>query len=374
MEKIPFRDFHLLNLMDQYGTDRRPMDVVISQYYRAHRSLGSKDRYEISEAAYALVRWKSLLDTLCPKGTWLDKFNYFQSNAWKKELPSLPPHIQVSCPEELFIKLTEAYGPEKAHQLCLIFNTPAPTCVRVNTAKISRDELLAQWQPHHDVSATKHSPYGIIFHKKVHFFSMRDFIEGYFEIQDEASQLIAELVQAKPGNHVLDYCAGAGGKALAIGPKLNNRGQLYLHDIRAHALSEARQRLKRAGIQNIQMLEEGRPALEKLKKKMDWVLVDAPCTGTGTLRRNPDMKWRYDDALLQRLAGQQRTIFEKALSYLKPDGRIVYATCSILPEENEKQIDHFMRVYDLELEEAPFQSIPTYGSMDGFFGAVLRRK
>jgi 16S rRNA C967 or C1407 C5-methylase (RsmB/RsmF family) len=113
--------------------------------------------------------------------------------------------------------------------------------------------------------------------------------------------------------------------------------------------------------------------LNRLKKKMDWVLVDAPCSGTGTLRRNPDMKWKLQPEDVERLVGQQRVIFEKALSYLAPEGRIVYATCSILPEENRQQVEHFMRVYGLMLEDEPFYSLPERGGMDGFFGAVLKR-
>ncbi len=374
MEKIPFRDFHLLNLLNSYAAENRPLDVAICNYFRSHKALGSKDRYAISEAAYALVRWQSLLDALYPGQGWIEKWEHYQSGAWKKQLDRLPPHIQVSCPEELFRRLTEQFGVEHARSLCMIFNTPAPTCVRVNISKIEREALFKMWKDKYSVSLTRHSPYGIIFHQKVHFFSMPEFRAGLFEIQDEASQLVAALVNASPGQHVMDYCAGAGGKALAIAPKMDGKGQIYLHDIRAHALNDARQRLKRAGVQNVQLLEEGRTALEKLKKKMDWVLVDAPCTGTGTLRRNPDMKWRYSDELLQRITGQQRAIFEKALSFLKPEGKIVYATCSVLIEENRDQIERFCELYSLEVVGDPMQTIPAAGGMDGFFGAVLQRK
>lgn len=376
MEKLPFRDFHLLKLLDEYSSKSAPLDGAIYQYFRSHKALGSKDRYEISETAYALVRWQGLLDALNQGSeiSWKERLRIYQSNAWRNPPASLPPHIRVSFPQTLFEHLCGTFGEEEAVKLCLICNAPAPTCIRVNALKTSRDELLDRWKGVYDVSSALHSPWGIIFNKKIHFFSMPEFKEGLFEIQDEASQLIAGLVSAKPGDQVLDYCAGAGGKALAIAPLMQNKGQLYLHDIRGYALTEAKQRLRRAGIQNAQELLEGHHALSSLKKKMDWVLVDAPCTGTGTLRRNPDMKWKYSNDLLQRLLGQQRVIFEKALSFLKPDGRIVYATCSLLKEENEMQAKHFLTTYNLEPVGEYLRTTPQEGKMDGFFGVVFRRK
>jgi 16S rRNA C967 or C1407 C5-methylase (RsmB/RsmF family) len=154
---------------------------------------------------------------------------------------------------------------------------------------------------------------------------------------------------------------------------MEHKGQIYLHDIRPFALQEAKKRLKRAGIQNSQILLPESPHLSKLKKKMDWVLVDAPCTGTGTLRRNPDMKWKFDETILPRLVGQQRAIFEKALSFLHPEGRIVYGTCSLLEAENQLQLEHFLKTYSLVVEGEVFQTFPAKGEMDGFFGVVLKR-
>ena len=185
--------------------------------------------------------------------------------------------------------------------------------------------------------------------------------------------MLAQLIQVKPGQQVLDYCAGSGGKTLAFAPMMQGKGQIYVHDIRPFALQEARKRLKRAGVQNHQILLPTSPHLAKLKKKMNWVLVDTPCSGTGTLRRNPDMKWKFDEEMLARLVGQQRMIFEKALSFLHPNGRIVYATCSLLKEENQAQVNHFLTTYSLAVEDDLFQTLPTLGGMDGFFGVVLKR-
>ena len=214
----------------------------------------------------------------------------------------------------------------------------------------------------------------IIFNKKINFFGTEEFKQGLFEIQDEGSQNVAALVKAKPGQHFIDYCAGAGGKALAIAPSMDNKGQIYLHDIRNYPLQQAKKRLKRAGIQNAQIIEAGSAKLRKLKRSADWVFVDTPCSGSGTWRRNPTMKWDYKEGMIETLVGQQRTIFEKALSFMKPEGHIVYATCSIFPEENQQQIEHFTSLYDLEVVGKPFQSLPTPNGMDGFFGAILKKR
>ncbi|HEY4832902.1 MAG TPA: RsmB/NOP family class I SAM-dependent RNA methyltransferase, partial [Waddliaceae bacterium] len=249
-----------------------------------------------------------------------------------------------------------------------------PTTVRVNTLKITRDEMLVKWQKEYDVSPCKLAPHGIIFHKKIALFALPEFKEGLFEVQDEGSQLAAELVRVEKGQQVMDYCAGSGGKALAFAPRMQHSGQIYLHDIRASILQECRRRLRRAGIQNAQIAINEDAKLKKLKKRMHWVLVDIPCSGTGTMRRNVDSKWKFTSDVLNRLLGQQRLIFEKALSYLCPGGRIVYVTCSILSSENQEQVHYFMKTYNLEMEGLPFQSLPSEEGMDGFFGVTLISK
>lgn len=374
--QIPFREHHLLTLLEGYSGQNHPIDLYISEYFRSHSALGSKDRAYIADTAYALIRWQLLLDYLSKEATWKSRFTVFQKvniEELQKE-EGIPLNVRLSFPQSLFDHFINSHGLETARELCWISNAPAPTTVRVNTLKISRDDLLKRWETIYEVSPTQVSPDGIVFLKKINFFQLPEFKQGLFEVQDEGSQLLAHLVQVSPGEQVLDYCAGSGGKTLAFASQMEGKGQIYLHDIRSFALQEARKRLKRAGIQNYQLLEHDSNYLSKLKKKMDWILVDAPCSGTGTLRRNPDMKWKFNDEMLTRLKGQQRLIFEKSLSFLKADGRIVYATCSLLREENQEQIEHFLSTYSLAIEGSPFQTFPTFGGMDGFFGVVLKRR
>lgn len=377
MTKRPFREYHILEILDTYEVQPLPLDLFLRNYFRAHTALGSKDRGEIAETVYALTRWRGLLDFLVsPVKTWDARLSCYRS--WDldalQQREDIPMHVRLSFPKVLFELIEQSHGYDKACELCRISNTVAPTAVRINTMKTTRAAMLEKWQNVYPVAACPVSENGIVFKKRINFFAMPEFKEGLFEIQDEGSQLLASLVQAESGQLVMDYCAGAGGKTLAFAPRMQNKGQIYLHDVRKHALQDARKRLRRAGIQNAQVVQAEDDKLKKLKKKMDWVLVDAPCSGTGTMRRNPDMKWRFDVETLERLVGQQRMIFERALSFLKPDGKIVYATCSLLKEENELQLAHFMKTYDLELAADVFQSLPYVGGMDGFYGVVLKRK
>lgn len=373
-----FRDHHLLQLLQRYDEHPQPLDLLIRYYFREHKALGSKDRRAVAETAYAMVRWRGLLDYHCGKPhTWEQRLATYRSvdlGALRNK-EALPLHIRCSCPKVLFDKLVAQYGEEKAIMLSLVNNTQAPTTIRVNASKVTdREKLLREWKDRYPVSPCAHSPWGIRFHKRTNFAEMAEFRAGLFEVQDEASQLIATLVAAQPKQHVLDYCAGAGGKTLAFAPKMEGTGQIFLYDIRRSALQQARKRLRRAGIQNAQFLDDSAIKGRKLKKRMDWVLVDVPCSGTGTLRRNPDLKWRFDPEMLQRLVEEQRQIFSEALQFCKPTGKIVYSTCSVLHEENEAQAAYFAEKHGLEVVEPLFSTLPTEEGMDGFFGAVLARR
>lgn len=367
---LPFREHHLITLLEDYEQSHKPLDRCMADYFRNHKALGSKDRAYIAETAWDLIRWLGLIDAhLTTPCAWEARLNVLPT--LNRDDPSLPPHTRLSFPKFLYDLLCESWGEAKAQEICRISNTQAPLMVRANLIKTTRDALLKSWLGKYDVSASLTAPNGIRFGKREPVSTIEEFRKGYFEIQDEGSQMIADLVDAAPGDHVLDFCCGSGGKTLAFAPKLKNQGQIYLHDIRPYVLDEAKLRLRRAGVQNAQLVLPQSQQLKKLKKRCDWVLVDVPCTGTGTLRRNPDIKWRMDEETLPRLVGQQRTIFEHALSYLKPEGKIVYATCSLLKAENERQIEHFMKAYSLKLCSDSVQTFPVEGEMDGFFGAVL---
>jgi len=371
---------HLLKILNSFDMQLGPLDGYLASYFRANKACGSKDRACIAETIYGLMRWRALFDFLLkkPKVSWEERVDLFFQKKPEDFLTdtTIPLHIRLSFPKLLFQEIVSSWGEEKASKICLALNGPAPTTLRANTLKIGRDALVERLKTDGLlVSPTTVSPHGIICHKKVNFFALPAFKEGLFEVQDEASQLVALFCPAKPQDLVLDFCSGSGGKTLALACKLAGTGQLFLHDVRERALIEARRRLKRASIQNCQLIHsDEKEKLEKLKKKMDLVLVDSPCSGTGTLRRNPDMKWKYTPEMLDRLAGMQRTIFEQALSFVKPSGRIVYATCSILGRENGDQIDHFLKTYPLEVEGTPFQTLPEKGAMDGFFAVCFRKK
>jgi 16S rRNA (cytosine967-C5)-methyltransferase len=357
---MKFRQYHLSTVLENLESQKIPLDALLSRYFRLHKALGSKDRLFISDTLYHYIRWKSLYQHLKIAPSPLDPSLHLNDT-------TIPAHDRYAMPQPLYDLLVQMYGEEKTKEICLVSNNRAPLTIRVNPLKISRDDLLAKWENKYKVTACPLSPYGIYFHDKINFFVLPEFTDGLFEIQDEASQLASQLVKAKPKQHLLDYCAGAGGKTLAFAHRLENTGQIYLHDNRPYPLQEARKRLNRAGVQNVQFTLSS-----SQKGKMDWVVADVPCTGTGTFRRNPDLKWKFEMSDLENLIREQREIFHEAFSYLQPQGTIVYITCSILSQENEEQIAYFKQTYALEVVET-FQTLPIQNGMDGFFAASLKK-
>ncbi|CDR33041.1 RsmB/NOP family class I SAM-dependent RNA methyltransferase [Criblamydia sequanensis] len=376
MINVPFRKYHLLSFLNALK-ETVPMDVQLRDYLKNNKAIGSKDRAYIADTAYTLMRWKGLLDyILGSENDWEGRLKLLEEKGIDalKFTKDLPDHVKFSFPKFLYEALSRSFETEELFPLLSVLNEKAPICIRANALKIDRDDLFDKWSDEYPIQKTEESPYGIVFEDRVNLFGLEEFKKGFFEVQDEASQLVGLKIEAKPGDCVLDFCSGSGGKTLCFAPFMENKGQIYLHDVRKHALKEAKKRLKRAGIQNAQLIENTETQkLSKLKRKMDWVLVDAPCTGTGTLRRNPDMKWKLTEETLKRLLGLQRTIFEQALSYLKPNGIIAYATCSLLKEENEDQVAHFLKTYPLELIEPPFATIPKRKEKDGLFVALFKK-
>lgn len=351
-----FRKKHILSFFDCYNKAGHPaLDLFLNRYLRAHKAIGSNDRKVITEVIYGLVRHHGLVD--------LKQVESFLAHGEKPE--------QQSFPAPLFALLVNSLGEEKAKEFCKVSDGTAPITLRVNTLKTTREALTDGWKGRYDFSLCPHSSTGIVFHKKINFYILPEFLKGLFEIQDEGSQLLSQLVTVKPKDQILDYCAGAGGKSLAIAASMQNQGQIFLHDIRKNALISAQKRLKRAGIQNYQIIHDEPLKLKRLEGHMDWVFVDVPCSGSGTWRRNPDQKWKFCLKDLDNLIKEQREIFAKALPYLKPKGKIVYATCSIFPQENQMQIDHFLVQHNLVPLHPPLNIFPTQAGSDGFFGAVL---
>lgn len=376
MIKKSFREYHLFTILSEYERQLLPLDRFLREYFHVHKAVGSKDRKILCENIYSIIRWKGLLDYLCCKPisweTRYQKFMQFSPDHFL-ENSEIPLHIRLSFPKELFNLILESLGEEKARAFCRTSNSEAPITIRVNLLKTSRENLLKIWE--NVVPAACGSFHtAVILSKRINFFTLPEFKMGYFEVQDEGSQHLADLVTVNPGQLVFDFCAGSGGKSLAIAPKMQGKGQLFLHDIRKHALLEAKKRLKRAGVQNAQTLLPDSAQKKTLYEKFDWVLVDVPCSGTGTLRRNPDMKWRFASKTLHKVQQDQRTIFEQALKFVKPGGHIVYTTCSVLQSENEEQTHYFTKTFSLKTTSAAFSSLPLHVTdADGFYGQVFAK-
>lgn len=360
-------------------TPTLPLDLFLRRYFQAHKFLDSADRAWISEKTYELYRWRGLLDHLTPQPhSWANRMRtFFLNDRWRSQTQNekLPHHVRCSFPTELFARMEGSLGTKAASKVSNVLNEPPLTFLRVNTLRISRDKvfsfLLAKSVA---VEKTVSSKSGLMLSSKQKLLDLPEYKLGYIEIQDESSQLIGQQVDAKPGEHVLDFCAGSGGKSLCIAPPMLNRGHVYLHDTRDTKLFESRRRMRKAGVTNYTILPPSHPLLPKLRAKMDWVLVDAPCSQSGAIRRNPDMKWAYSDDRLWRWVAQQREIFETALKYVKDDGKIVYATCSILDEENAQQVRFFCEKFGLYLSRPPLHALPQSRGMDGFFCATMERR
>jgi len=366
-----FSTYHLLQALGRFENQYLPLDLFLRHYFKAHHQLGAKDRRTISDAIYGMFRWKLLLDHLIgPTTTWEKRYHIYQQFQPTNYLSvnAIPLHIRLSFPKDFFDLLLHAYGEQRAIYLATVLNTAAPTTIRINPAKTTREEMLESFSKEHKVYPCKMAPYGITFEKRSALYATSAYKQGLFEVQDEASQLVCELIECSGTEQILDYCAGAGGKTLGFAHK--TKGRIYLHDIRPQALLQAKKRLQRAGVENVHFLQ---PLMGQLKEKMDVVLVDVPCSGSGTLRRHPEQKWKFCLENLQKQIKEQRDIFSQALGYLKPGGKIIYATCSIFKEENENQIAYFLQKHPVTMTKAPFCSHPSMGGMDGFFAATLKK-
>ena len=299
----------------------------------------------------------------------------------------------LDIPDWLYDRLQARFGAAETAQLVAALNQPAPLDLRVNPAKIDRETAIAQLQSRQmDARATPFSPFGLRIEGRPNLGRDPLYEQGAIEVQDEGSQLLAQLVAPKRREMVVDFCAGAGGKTLALGALMQSTGRLYAFDVSERRLKAFEPRLRRSGLSNVhpQLLSSEVDArVKRLAGKIDRVLVDAPCTGLGTLRRNPDMKWRQPESAVAEMAAKQSAILASAARLLKPGGRIVYATCSLLEEENRLVVEAFLAAnpafalrpanevlagLGIALDTGAYlELLPHRHGTDGFFAAVLER-
>jgi 16S rRNA (cytosine967-C5)-methyltransferase len=334
-------------------------DQVLSRYFRAHRNLGQAERAFIAEALFAVLRRKRSLEAAAGSAqpealvaaalvrvhghsarALQDLFDQrLLSKLRQSPRGELPAAIGADLPDWLWERLVREQGTDEALRMAQGLLNPAPLDLRVNLARIERSRAQAELAADGlEAAATPYSPAGLRLAGKPAINRHRLFAEGLIEVQDEGSQLLAWLLAPRRGEMIADYCAGAGGKTLAAAMLMRGTGRIYAMDVSAKRLAALAPRAARAGVTNIHtvVLGQDEARARRLAGKLDRVLVDAPCSGFGTLRRNPDLKWRHGPQAVTELAAKQRSILAAAARLLKPGGRLIYATCSILQEENEE--------------------------------------
>jgi 16S rRNA (cytosine967-C5)-methyltransferase len=409
------------------GAPKRPADAVANDFFRMRRYIGSGDRRAVSERVWTILRARRRLGWWlgdAPKSARLLVAASLLLEGWSKsgvqqsfsggqfaaapldrpelgilakiedhtiDHPTMPDAIRLEIPDWLLPRLAARFGSSLPAEMAAL-SQPAALDMRVNLLKGDRDQAKAAlaaegWE----AELTKISPWGLRIDGRRPVTSGPAFQSGLIEIQDEGSQLVAAMVGAAPGMRVVDWCAGAGGKTLALAGVMENRGQIVACDVSAPRLDGAVRRLRRAGVHNVErhLVEAGDKWLKRRAGTFDRVLIDAPCTGTGTWRRNPDARLRLKESDLGELLPKQASILDAAQTLVRKGGRLVYATCSLLEEENEAQVTSFLLrhadfavvplVRAWPLDQPPpnsgdFLSLtPASHGTDGFFTAVLER-
>jgi len=398
-----------------------PADSIVSYFFRKQKALGQRERHALAETAYAVLRQRLLWAHLAQSGhgpqerrlallAWQGLPHVLKNGATPDELTwlartatidrtQLQDKLRHNLPDWLANRLREQLDDEGFWALVETFSASAPLDLRVNTQKAKRETVLeALAAAQIEAAPTPYSTIGIRIPGKPALQKMPLYTEGHVEVQDEGSQLLSLLTAPKRGEMVVDFCAGAGGKTLALGALMRNTGRLYAFDVSAHRLDNLKPRLARSGLSNVyatQIAHENDDRIKRLRGKIDRVLVDAPCSGLGTLRRNPDLKWRQSPKALEELKVKQAAILDSAARLLKPGGRLVYATCSLIPDENEGIADAFTAAHpdfvllnaaealtaagvenaaDLVTPAGHLRLWPHKHSTDGFFAAVWQKK
>ena len=399
---------------------QHPADGVVSDFFRQHRALGSRERHTLAETTYTVLRQRLLYQHLVQSGkgeierrlailAWQGNEGFLRAalneteQQWLVQVSTvdratLPEKLRHNLPEWLAERLQAALGDE-FWPLVEAMNTGAGLDLRVNTFKAKRDDVQAAFKAEGiEALPTPYSPIGLRIAGKPALHKLDVFMRGDVEVQDEGSQLLALMLGAKRGEMVADFCAGAGGKTLALGAEMRNTGRLYAFDTSGHRLASLKPRLARSGLSNVypaQIAHERDERIKRLAGKLDRVLVDAPCSGLGTLRRNPDLKWRQTPQSVEELQVKQAAILASAARLLKPGGRLIYATCSLLEAENEDIARAFTAERGGEFAQIPAQDVlakahvgqpetlvrdeflrlwPHRHGTDGFFAAVWERR
>ncbi|MDR1934408.1 MAG: RsmB/NOP family class I SAM-dependent RNA methyltransferase [Candidatus Accumulibacter sp.] len=418
MRLTPLLLKHAEQLLAELLDSPFPADSVVSRYFRQHRELGHQERAFLAETVYAVLRRRRSLSARCfdeptarrlalaalacaqglnrrelepvigeAEGKWL-------ARAKAVRLDPLPAAVRLDLPDWLYAALIRQHAADELESLANGLNQPAPLDLRVNTLKLGRDAALDALRASGvDAEACPLSPLGVRLAGKPSLARHPLFLDGGIEVQDEGSQLLGFLLQPKRGEMVADFCAGAGGKTLLLGAMMRSQGRLYAFDVAAKRLARLKPRLARSGLSNVhpaRIDSENDLKIKRLAGKLDRVLVDVPCSGLGTLRRNPDLKWRQTPESVAELCVKQASILRAAAALLKPGGRLVYATCSLLDGENDGVVDGFLAGHP---DFAPLSAgdilgrqgiavdtgerlrlMPHRHGTDGFFAAVMERR
>ena len=378
-----------------------PADGVLARYFREHRNIGQQERGYIAETCFAVLRRlralsartrldegevtprRLLLAALIGEGRNLCELEHLLKGdeaLWLAAVKgfddaSLSVAERLDLPDWLYTRLSEVFG-EEAEALVRALNQSAPLDLRVNLLKSGREAVIEALKEEGFVAhAGKHSPFAVRLPDKPSLARHPLFLSGHIEVQDEGSQLLGLMLAPRRGEAVADFCAGAGGKTLLLGMLMKNTGKLYAFDVSANRLEKLKPRLARSGLSNVHPVCLGRNTkLKRLTGKMDRVLVDAPCSGLGTLRRNPHLKWRQTPDSVAGLAARQSEILVTAARLVRLGGHLLYATCSLLPEENEDIVKAFQATHSgwTLLEERRF--FPHMHGTDGFYAALMQRE
>lgn len=374
----------LLEGLDLTFNGHTPADKVLDKIFRKSRKFGSRDRRFLAESFYEIVRWwRPLVENVV--GGWQD----FDSKYSKAELQAIvdfylkDPHpsrwpkksraSQHSIPDWLDDVGSKELGSRWDLILAKI-NTPAKVYLRVNTLKAKRGDVQNQLADEGiETDAVEAVPEALVLRERKNVFQTKAYLSGLFEVQDAGSQLIAPMLKVEPKMRVIDACAGAGGKSLHIGAMMKNSGRIIAMDIHEWKLNELRKRAARSGVDTIETKVADSKNVKRNAETADRLLLDVPCSGLGVLRRNPGTKWFLSPEFLQEMRDVQAKIFDEYVSMLKPKGQVVYATCSLLPSENQNQVKAFLERHpDFKLQDE-IQLSQTETDFDGFYAARLSK-